>query len=88
MQTFTGTIKQFPGKSGWFFVDVPNELVPQNPHKTQWGLIPADFKVGDTRWTSSLLPKGKGKYFIALKASVRKREDLSFGDTITIHFLN
>lgn len=86
MKRFRGTVQRFPGHLGWHYVDVPDELVPSKRRSVKWGLIPCEFQVGDTRWKSSLLPKGGGTYFVALKASVRKREAISLGDTVTVRF--
>ena len=85
MTKFKGTVKNFGGKAPWFYVDVPKELIPADIPKGRWGFIKADIKVKDTRWGSSLLPKNGG-YFIALKASTRKKEDIGLGDTVEISF--
>ena len=86
MQEFSGTVERFPGKGGWYYVEVPKALVPVGLRKTRWGFIPAECVLGVTRWKAALLPKGQGRYFIALKASVRKREAVQEGDRITVGF--
>ena len=86
MTKFKGSVKKFTGKTPWFYVDVPKELIPEDVPRGRWGFIKADIKVGDTRGKSSLLPRGGGKYFIALKASVRNIEGITLGDTIEISF--
>lgn len=86
MQTFVGTVERFPGASGWHYVGVPAALVPKERRGLRWGFIPAECKVGATRWKASLLPKGRGQYFIAIKAVVRKKEGITLGDTITVGF--
>lgn len=40
--------------------------------------------MGGTRWRASLLPKGDGTKFLALKAEVRKAENLEEGDEVTV----
>ncbi len=83
-----GKAETFPPPAGWVFVRVPKKLTePLKPKKrTGWGLIPIEAEVGKTSWQTSLLPMGKGKYFIALKAKVRKTEDIRIGDTVTVAF--
>jgi hypothetical protein len=48
--------------------------------------IPITATLGTTTWKTSLLP-GKGIYFIALKAGVRKKEKVGHGDKVTISFI-
>ena len=51
-----------------------------------WGSIRVHVKIGDTEWDTSLFPDRKSKtYLFAIKAAVRKAEDLSHGDAITAH---
>ena len=49
-----------------------------------WGSIRVRIRIGDTEWQTSLFPSNENKtYPFAIKAAVRKAEDLSEGDTIT-----
>ena len=49
-----------------------------------WGSIRVRITVGDTEWDTSLFPDKKSKtYLFAIKAAVRKAEDLSHGDPFT-----
>ena len=49
-----------------------------------WGSIRVHVRIGDTEWDTSLFPDRKsGTYLFAIKAAVRKAEDLSHGDVIT-----
>lgn len=42
-------------------------------------------RIGTTEWTTSLFPERKSKtYLFAIKASVRKKEDLAAGDRVTV----
>ncbi len=81
----TGRVERFPGKMGWHHVRVPvaktKNLKIKRP---KWGLIPARFTVGSTTWESSLLPYGDGTLFVALKASIRKKEKISKGDRVNV----
>jgi hypothetical protein len=86
MHEFSGKVERFPGKMGWHFVAVPNAMIPSKRRQVRYGLIPVELRLGQTKWKSSLLPKGDQTYFVALKASVRKREQVNMGDTVTITF--
>jgi hypothetical protein len=48
-----------------------------------WGMIPAEFQIGSTRWTTSLFPKNGG-YIEPLKDTVRTAKGISVGDTVTV----
>jgi hypothetical protein len=85
---FTGKIWYWRGPAPWFFVTVPakesRDLQAILGFVTYgWGMIPADVRIGKTRWRTSLFPKD-GCYIVPIKASVRKAEDLEEGDEATI----
>jgi len=49
-----------------------------------WGSIRVRIRIGDTEWNTSLFPANKDKtYLFAIKADVRKAEDIDAGDRIT-----
>ena len=48
-----------------------------------WGMIPAELRIGATRWTTSLFPKNGG-YVVPLKDRVRNAEGIDVGDTVTV----
>ena len=85
---FSGKIWYWRGPSPFFFVTVP---VPQSQELKAvsglvtygWGMIPVAAQVGDTRWKTALFPKD-GLYLVPLKDSVRRAEQLSEGDEITV----
>ena len=83
--TIKETAQEFPADCGWVYVPVPQKEFP-DAKKTRWGLIPIQAKVGNTSWRTSLLPMGGGSYFIPLKATVRKQENICIGDDIELHF--
>lgn len=45
-----------------------------------WGVIPVVAVIGDTEFTTSLIPKNGG-YLLPLKDAVRKPESLAVGST-------
>jgi hypothetical protein len=48
-----------------------------------WGSIRVRIKIGETEWATSLFPANKDKsYLFAIKADVRKAEDIGAGDSI------
>lgn len=55
-----------------------------------WGSIRVQIKIGETEWSTSLFPSNENKtYLFAIKAAVRKAEDIDAGDRVTalVHIL-
>lgn len=85
---FNGKIWFWKGPAPWFFVTVPPEqcfaLKTISGHVTYgWGMIPAQVRIGRTRYKTSLWPKD-GSYIVPIKASVRKAEKIAEGDEVTV----
>ena len=85
---FEGEIIYWRGPSPFLFVAVPEEL--SRDLKTisavvtyGWGVIPAQVRIGMTEWKTSLFPKG-GLYFVPIRMSVQKSEDLEVGDRVVV----
>ena len=85
---FSGPIWHWRGPAPWYFVTVPAE----HSHAIKaisglvtygWGVIPAQVRIGGTRYTTSLFPKD-GLYAVPIKAAVRKAERLAEGDIVTV----
>lgn len=51
-----------------------------------WGCIPAEVTLGDTTWTTSLMPKD-GAYLVPIKQAIRRAEGVDLGDSLvlTVH---
>ena len=85
---FSGEIWFWKGPAPWFFVTVPAELCQglrmiSGSVTYGWGMIPVAARIGGTGCQTSLFPK-EGRYLVPIKASVRKRENLAEGDTVTV----
>jgi hypothetical protein len=85
---FSGTIWFWRGPAPWYFVTVPAEQCGDlraiaGSVTYGWGMIPVRVLIGASAWTTSLWPKD-GSYIVPIKASVRKAEHLSTGDTVTV----
>jgi len=65
---------------------VPAELCEPLRKFSDRGLIAVTVKVGNSNWPTSLLPMGDGTYFIALPAKVRKKENISLGESVEVEF--
>ena len=79
----------YPGMAGWHFVTLPKKQSGEITRlfgilKRGWGSLRVVATVGKTSWKTSIFPDKKaGAYLLPIKASVRKQEDITAGDTIT-----
>lgn len=85
---FDGEIWFWRGPSPWYFVTVPEEESAELEATASfvtygWGVIPARVTIGETEWTTSLIPKD-GAYLVPVKADVRRAEKLEEGDTVRV----
>jgi hypothetical protein len=85
---FSGEVWFWRGPSPYHFVTVPEpesaELRAASTLVTYgWGMIPAELRLGSTRWTTSLFPKNGG-YVVPLKDMVRNAERIGVGDRVTL----
>lgn len=83
---FSDSVKIFPGPAAWYYVLVPKSQTKNFVKYFGWGLVPIEANLGLTTWQTSLLPKGDKNFFIALKASVRKQENIKLGDKVTLKY--
>jgi hypothetical protein len=86
---FNGKIWFWKGPAPWYFVTLPEkeceDLKAISAGVTYgWGMIPVYAQIGRTRWYTAMFPKD-GRYILPLKASIRKVENLTEGDQITVH---
>lgn len=78
------------GKAAWRFISVPKKESQQikffaaGPRRG-WGSVPVTVTVGKTTWKTSIFPDTKsGSYLLPLKANVRKKEEISAEDTVSV----
>ena len=73
-------LNKFPGKGGWTYVEIP-EIAPNKNNPFGWVKISGSI---DSYSLShyKLMPLGKGKLFLPVKASIRKAIQKQEGDTV------
>jgi hypothetical protein len=93
---YTVRAKVWRWKGGtWHFITLPKNQSAEIRRRfgstaRGWGSIRVRIKVGDTEWQTSLFPTNKNtEYLFAIKANVRKVEDIGEGDRVTalVHIL-
>jgi hypothetical protein len=89
--TAKGKVWKYPGFGGWHFFTIGKTLSSRIKKMNQaprrgFGSIHVKAKIGNTEWKTSIFPTKEGTYLLAIKAEVRKRENITIGDTITVTF--
>jgi len=84
---FRASIIVWRGPAPFLFVPVPAEvsaILASTPTLSYgWGCTPGTATVGQTRWTTSLMPR-QGTYLVPVKAAVQKAEGLKAGDEVEL----
>lgn len=89
MYTFTSKLWLYDGFGGWYFVNLPTEMSKEikerfEPVRKGWKSIYVTATVGKTTWDTSIFPDKKGYYLLAIKAAVRKAENIHEDDVISV----
>jgi len=84
----SGKVSKFPGKGGWFYVDVPKKFTKKlKEQRSSWGMYSIKVKVGNTSWRTKLMMKKGGNFFVAFNKKTREKEKISKGKNIKVNFL-
>ena len=86
--SFETRIIEWRGPSPFFYAPIPARHVDELRQLTRivsygWGVTPVEAKIGDVAFKTSLFPKDGG-YLLPLKADVRRKTNITVGDTIDV----
>ena len=85
---FDTTIIEWRGPAPFFYAPVPAQHVEELRRLAKvvsygWGCVPVQAKIGGVAFTTSLFPKDD-TYLLPLKVAVRRKADITVGDTISV----
>ena len=85
---FTGRVIEWRGPAPYYFVPVPDQESADIREVAAmatygWGVIPVEARIGEVAFETSLFPKD-GTYLLPLKNAVRRPQDISAGDDVTV----
>lgn len=85
---FTGAIFEWRGPSPYYFIEIPvDQSVKIREQASQltygWGVIPVTGEIGNTEFTTSLIPK-EGIYLLPIKNVVRMSEGLEVDQEVHV----
>lgn len=83
---FTGAVFEWRGPSPYYFIEIPAAQSAKIKERAAqltygWGVIPVIGVIGDTEFTTSLIPK-EGLYLLPIKNVVRFGEKLEVGHVV------
>lgn len=86
--TYTEYVIEWRGPAPYYYLPVPDEESAEIRDVAAaasygWGVIPVVAKVGGAEFDTSLFPKD-GRYLLPLKDAVRKPEQTTVGDGVTV----
>lgn len=85
---FETQVIHWRGPSPFFFAPLPTAEADEVRRVSRavtygWGVIPVEAQVGPAAFTTSLFPKDDG-YLLPLKDAVRRKANVTAGDTIAV----
>ncbi len=83
--SFSARVEKTPGAGGWHYVRVPDDVraaLRQDSGKN--GNVPVHVTVGKSTWQSTTMSMGEQRWFVAVKAAVRKAEGIAEGDGVSV----
>jgi hypothetical protein len=88
---FDATIIEWRGPAPFFYAPLPKaeaaEIRAVAKRVTYgWGVIPVEATIGGVAFTTSLFPRDD-TYLLPIKAAVRKKTNVTVGDTIAIDMM-
>ena len=91
---FSAACWLYSGKAAWHFVTLPPEAGAEIKYFSQaasggkrsgWGAVRIAAHIGHSTWDTSVFPESKtGSYLLPIKASVRKAECITAGQTVRV----
>lgn len=82
---FTAKVEKIHHTGGWHYVLIPNEIRAElRAMSGKNGNVPVVVTIGTSTWQSTTMSMGQQRWFIAVKADVRKSENITEGDTVSI----
>ena len=83
---FTGAMFEWRGPAPYYFIEIPVDQSAKIKERASqltygWGVIPVTGEIGDTEFTTSLIPKD-GIYLLPIKNVVRFGENLKVGQEV------
>jgi hypothetical protein len=85
---FSGRVIEWRGPAPFYYLRVPDDESAEIREIAAmasygWGVIPVVARIGDIEFETSLFPKD-GSYLLPLKEAVRKPQQITVGDEVSV----
>ena len=85
---FAGPLIEWRGPAPFYWVQVPKDVCEEiaavaSALSYGWGVIPVEVTLGETVFTTSIMPR-QGGYLVPIKDAVRKAEGVNLGDEVSL----
>ncbi len=85
---FEAKVIHWRGPSPYFFAPVPLDIAAELRRVARlvtygWGMLPVEASLGGVPFRTALFPKDE-TYLLPLKAAVRRKADITAGDTVSV----
>lgn len=85
--SFSGELIEWRGPAPFYFIAIPASISNEIREDAKllsygWGVIPVRCRIGETSFTTSLIPRD-GVFLLPVKNAVRLPEKLKLGDLIS-----
>lgn len=86
--TFEAGVISWKGPAPFVFVPAPSDVATAIKEASRqlsygWGCIPATVSLGQTTFTTSLIPRND-TYVVPIKVAVQRAENVEVGDTVRL----
>ena len=88
---FETKIIEWRGPAPFFYAPVPADHVDEVRRIAKavsygWGVVPVEARIGGVSFKTSLFPKDGG-YLLPIKVAVRRKTNVTVGDTISVEMI-
>lgn len=82
---FKAKIEKVESKGGWHYVLIPINIYQELKSQVQRSTVPVVVRLGGSKWTTTIMSMGNQKWFVAIKAGIRRKENINKGDEVDIN---
>ena len=90
---FSEMVWQHTGPGGWHFVSLPEAVSKEirtllKSEEEGWGRLKATAQIGKSEWKTAIwFDSKRNTYLLAIKADIRKKENIESGNVVAVTLL-
>lgn len=84
--SFRAKVEKVMGEGGWHIVLLPDDITTKLREDTgKKGNVPVVVTIGKSTYPTTIMSMGDQRWFVAIKAAIRKAENIQSGDTVQVY---